>query len=150
MSNHRLVTVLFGLALSVVTSSAQTDFGRISGTVIDASGAAVPNTKVTIRNTDTQATRAILTNNSGFYVAENLPIGPYAVEVEAPGFKRSIRRGFQLVADGRVTADFKLEVGQATQSVDVVASNAETLNTVSGEVADVIDTKQVENVPLNG
>ncbi|HXS94715.1 MAG TPA: carboxypeptidase regulatory-like domain-containing protein [Candidatus Limnocylindrales bacterium] len=150
MSNHRLAAVLFGLALSVVTLSAQTDFGRISGTVIDASGAAVPNAKVTIRNTDTQATRAILTNNSGFYVAENLPIGPYAVEVEGPGFKRSIRRGFQLVADGRVTADFKLEVGQATQSVDVVASNAETLNTVSGEVADVIDTKQVENVPLNG
>jgi hypothetical protein len=54
------------------------------------------------------------------------------------------------VADGRITADFQLELGQSAQTVDVVAASADQLNTVSGEVAHVIDTQQVENVPLNG
>lgn len=151
---YRARGVAFSLVILLVSLPAhlvaQTTFGRVSGTVIDPSGAAVPGAKITVRNTDTQATRDVLTNTSGFYVAENLPIGPYAVEVEAPGFKRSVQRGFQLVADGRITVDFRLEVGEATQSVDVVSGTAETLNTVSGEVAAVIDTKQVENVPLNG
>jgi len=153
MSIRRRVAVSGALFLAAVLApciQAQTTYGRISGTVIDPSGAAIPNAKVTIRDTDTQAARSVLTNGSGFYVAENLPIGPYAVEVSAPGFKRSVQRGFQLVADGRVTVDFKLPVGQASQSVDVVAANTDQLNTVSGEVADVIDTKQVDNVPLNG
>lgn len=129
---------------------AQTTFGRISGTVVDPSGAAVPNAGVTIQDTETQATRSVLTNASGYYVAENLPIGPYLVQVAASGFKRATQRGFQLVADGRITANFKLQLGQSSQTVNVVAASAENLNTVSGEVADVIDTKQVQNVPLNG
>jgi hypothetical protein len=151
--SSRCVAVCFAFLFSSVSMApvwAQTTFGRISGTVTDPSGAAVPNASVTIRDTETQATRSVLANASGFYVAENLPIGPYEVEVMAAGFKRSTQSGFQLVADGRVTANFKLQLGQASQSVDVVAASAENLNTVSGEVAHVIDTKQVENVPLNG
>src|SRR5579872_721965 len=130
--------------------SAQNNFGRISGTILDASGAAIAGARVTVRNTDTQAARAVTTDNAGFYVADNLPIGPYAVELNQPGFKGASRSGFQLIADGRVTANFTLQVGEASQSVDVVETNTEQLNTVSGELAHVVDTGLVDNLALNG
>ncbi len=73
--------------------AAQNIFGRISGTVTDPSGAAVSGAKVVIRNTDTQAARTETTDERGFYVAENLPIGPYSVQIDQPGFKRGSQTG---------------------------------------------------------
>jgi len=54
------------------------------------------------------------------------------------------------VADGRVTADFTLSVGDTAQAIEVVAASAEVLNTVSGEIARVVDADQVRNLALNG
>lgn len=150
MLRRRLPFAFLLLAILVGTLSAQTDFGRVSGTVTDPSGAAVPGAKVSITDTDTQAVRTVTTDEKGFYVAENLPIGPYTVAVDHIGFKRSEKSGYALEADGRISADFQLQVGDASQTIEVVASAAEALNTVSGEVSHVIDTEQVDNVPLNG
>jgi hypothetical protein len=144
----RLVLAAYLLALSAV---AQTNFGRISGTVMDPSGAAVPGAKVVITNTDTQAIRTLNTDDKGFYVSENLPIGPYSVSVDQPGFRRMQRTGLFVVADGRATADFSLLIGDTTTAVEVSAiAEPETLNTVSGEVSHVIDKEQVDNLALNG
>jgi hypothetical protein len=99
----------------------------------------IPGATVVVINTDTRAARSLHTDQRGFYVVENLPIGPYSVEVNHPGFKRAEQRGFSLVADGRLTADFTLQIGDASQSVDVVEVQKEVLNTVSGEVAHVVD-----------
>ena len=82
--------ILLGAVLPLL---AQTTFGRISGTVTDPSGAAVPGANVVIRNTDTQAARIQKTDARGFYVAENLPIVRYSVQVDQPGFKRSSKTG---------------------------------------------------------
>jgi hypothetical protein len=142
------VAILLTCLLSAV--NAQTLFGRISGTITDPSGAPVPGAKVSIRNVDTQATRVTTTDDHGFYVATNLPIGPYAVEVQQPGFKRASRSGFFVAADARVTADVPLELGENTQTVEVVAAQAEQLNTVSGELAHTVDHEQVDNLALNG
>jgi hypothetical protein len=129
--------------------SAQTEFGRISGTITDPTGAAVAGATVTIRNSDTQATRTEKTDEAGFFVVENLPIGPYSVEVAQTGFKKTEQTGLFVVADGRVTANVTLQIGENTQTVEVRAGS-ETLNTVSGEVAHVIDKAQVDNLALNG
>lgn len=137
-------------ALCVNPAVAQSMFGRISGTITDSSGAAVAKARIAIIDTETQAARNVLTDDRGFYSADNLPIGPYAVEVDHPGFKRTRRGGFQLAADGRVTADFTLQVGDITQTVEVVEAQAEVLNTTSGEVAHTIDKEQVDNLALNG
>ena len=151
---HRILllsTFLFTfLFLALVPVFGQTSFGRISGSVTDPSGASVAGAHVVITNIDTKQARTVATDNSGFYVATNLPIGNYSVSVEQQGFKRQERAGFDLVADGRITADFHLQLGDVTQNVDVVTAQAETLNTVSGELAHVIDTKQVANLALNG
>jgi hypothetical protein len=96
------------LCSSLVPLIAQTSFGRISGSVIDPTGAAIAGAQVIVTNTDTKQARTVTTDNAGFYVATNLPVGQYSVAVEQQGFKRAEQSGFALVADGRVTADFHL------------------------------------------
>jgi hypothetical protein len=142
------VATVFALSL-VVPAIAQNTFGRISGTIIDPSGAAVGGAKVTITNTETRSVLTELTDERGFYVAENLRLGSYSVAVDHPGFKRALQSGFVVSADARVTANFTLEIGEASQTVEVSAA-PETLNTVSGEVAHVVDKAQVDNLALNG
>jgi len=143
------LAIYFFLLAAVSTLVAQTQFGRISGTVTDPSGAAISGATVNVVNTDTQAVRTLKTDEKGFYVAENLVIGPYSVEVEQTGFKKSKQTGLFVVADGRVTANISLQLGETTQTLEVNAA-VETLNTVSGEVAHVIDKEQVDNLALNG
>ena len=146
----KTIRFAFCFAVFVCSCSAQSMFGRISGTVIDPSGAAISAAKITIVDTETGATRSVTTDDRGFYSADNLPIGPYTIQVDHPGFKRTRKPGYQLAADARITADFTLEIGDITQTVDVVETQAEVLNTTSGEVAHTIDQEQVDNLALNG
>jgi hypothetical protein len=129
---------------------AQSIVGRIAGTVTDAAGASVPGARVQITNEGTGIAREATTDPNGFYVATNLPVGNYRVAVEAPGFKQATKTGYDLIADGRLTVDFKLEPGAVTESVEVVASTGETVNSTSGEVARVVDQAQVQELALNG
>ena len=131
-------------------TQAQTSLGQIAGNVSDASGGLIPAAKVTITNTGTSDVHTTVTDASGFYVETGLPIGNYTVSVATPGFRGELRSGLSVVADAHVTADFRLTVGSATEAVTVSAVAGETLNTTSGELAHVIDTKQVEALPLNG
>ena len=146
------VAIVISLAVLCTTNylSAQTLFGRISGTVSDQTGSVVAGAKVIVTNTDNQSARAVVTDDKGFYVAENLSIGPYSVVVDHPGFKRTEQAGFQVVADGHVTANLQLQVGDSAQTIEVVDSMGASLNTVSGEVAHVVDKQQVDNLALNG
>ncbi|MBV9304602.1 MAG: carboxypeptidase regulatory-like domain-containing protein [Acidobacteriaceae bacterium] len=141
-----LILVVF----AALPLAAQTSFGRISGTVTDPGGAVVANAPVLVRNLDTTFTRTVNTNESGFYNATELPIGRYSVSVEQTGFRKQERTGVQLSADARLTVDFSLQIGNVTESVDVVAQAGETINTTSGELARTIDVKQVSNLALNG
>jgi hypothetical protein len=145
---HCCALALFVFA--ALPMAAQTSFGRISGTVTDPGGAVVANAPVLVRNLDTTFSRTVNTNDSGNYSASELPIGRYSVSVEQSGFRKQERTGIQLSADARLTVDFALQIGDVTQSVDVVAQAGETINTTSGELARTIDTKQVANLALNG
>ena len=153
-------TRLFGVAVPAVAATivfaatsalqAQTSLGQIAGNVTDASGAAVPGATITITNLGTQAVKTATSDASGFFVQTNLPIGDYSVEIAKSGFRGEKRTGLSITADAHVSADFQLAVGTASETVTVSAAPGETLNTTSGELAHVIDTKQVENLPLNG
>jgi hypothetical protein len=129
---------------------AQTSLGQIAGTITDPSGAVVPGATVTITELGTQNVHKIVSDSSGFYVVTNLPIGDYSVAAAATGFTGEKRTGITITADAHVTADFHLQVGSTTEVVSVSTTSAETLNTTSGELAHVIDTKEVEGLPLNG
>jgi hypothetical protein len=128
----------------------QSIVGRISGTVSDTSRSVIAGAVITITNESTKLTRTVKTDSNGFYVATALPVGNYMVAAEHPGFKKAARSGNNLVADGRVSADFALAVGDVSASVEVVEAFGEQVNTVSGEISRVIDSEQVQNMALNG
>jgi hypothetical protein len=136
------------LMMTVEFAGAQDIFGRISGTVLDSSGAVVPNTKITITNEATMLSRAVTADGNGFYVASDLSAGTYSVATEQKGFKSTKRTGNDLAAGGHLTVDFHLEIGAATETIDVVAIG-ESVNTTSGEIARTVDSRQVQNLALN-
>lgn len=142
-----ICALLFTLTLVV---SGQTNFGRISGTVTDSTGAVVPNATVTVSDPSINFTRVVTTNDEGFYTITNIPVGTYNVIVEMPNFKKSINSGISLNADARLTVDFTIETGQISETVEVTQTSGETVNTTSGEVAKVLDNEQLSNLALNG
>jgi len=129
---------------------AQNFNGSISGTVADSTGAVIPGAVVVVTNTETGRTWKTAADSSGFYQVTNLPPGAYNVEAEASGFRKVLKTGYNMPDAGRITADFKLEVGAVTESVVVSEVLGETVNTVSGEVARTIDSEQVQDLALNG
>jgi hypothetical protein len=145
-----LVAAVLMLLCPATALRAQTSLGQIEGTITDASGAVIPGATVTLTLVSTQEVHTVITDGKGFYVATNLPIGEYTVEVTMTGYGSEKRSGLTINADSHVTGDFTLKVGSATEVVTVEAVQGEQINTTSGEVAHVIDTREVETLPLNG
>jgi hypothetical protein len=150
LSLATLAATLAVLGALAPDASAQTIVGQISGTVADSSGGVLPGVTVTVTNEGTGLTRTAVTDARGAWVVTNLPVGRYSVSAELQGFRRARQTGFQLNADGRLTANFQLAVGGMTETVDVTAVAGETVNTTSGEIARTIDGEQVRDVALNG
>lgn len=146
----RLPLVLLLTLIVCSSTPGQTVVGRISGTVQDANGASVPNASVKVTNNATNAERTATTDESGFYTVTNLPVGTYTIEAEQKGYKKALVSGQNVTADARLTVDLKLEAGEVSETVEIVAAAGETVNTTSGEVARVIDRQQVQNLALNG
>src|ERR1051326_4987868 len=148
LKGRTLIAAALCLAFAAA-AGAQSTTGRINGTVSDASGGVLPGVAVTVVNQGTALTRTTTTDAEGAYVFVDLPVGTYTVKAELSGFKTAVNSGYALAADGRVTANFKLEVGALSETIEVTAAG-ETVNTTSGEVARVVDSEQVQNLALNG
>lgn len=142
-----LVVFLGSMGLSAY---GQSNFGQISGTILDPTGASVPDATITITSANTQATRTATSDQGGNYIVTNLPIGAYSITVTKTGFQTAKQSGVSISADAKVTSNFTLPVGQATETVEVQGGAVESLNTTSGELARVIDSTQVSNLALNG
>jgi hypothetical protein len=122
----RLILSCMLAAGIVVCLPAQDITGTIEGSVLDASGAGVPNAKVTITSIDrNQVVRTIATDLSGNYSAPLIPIGTYAIKVEAKGFKTVNHTGVVLNVNDDLKINIPLEVGSLTESVEVKAENAQ-------------------------
>ena len=154
-SRSRLVITVLRLALAALiavpaVASAQTITGQISGRVTDASGGVLPGVTVTVVNEGTGFKDMRVTDSAGVYTFTNLRVGTYSVLVELEGFRKEQRTGFSLTADGRISADFALGVGQLNEQVEVTAVLGETVNRTSGEVARTIDSQQIKDLAFNG
>src|SRR6266852_5252142 len=110
----------FLLLLCVPLLLAQQDTGMITGQVTDSTGSAVPDAAVTVVNRDTNIGAKFSTGSDGIFVATPLRIGLYSVTVEAKGFKKAVQENIQLRVQDRLRVDFRLEVGEITQTVEVV------------------------------
>src|ERR1041385_2805628 len=96
--------------------------GTITGRVTDESGAVVPGVSIKVTNVNTNVARDTLTNETGVYSVELLPVGEYKVEAELSGFKKEVRSGLTLVVDQVARIDFTLKVGAASEVVEVTGS----------------------------
>ena len=122
----------------------------IHGTVTDPSGATVPNATVTLKNPDTGLDRHIQTDTSGIYQFLSVPVGDkYVLEIEAKGFRKSVQTGITLLVNQNYRADFVLVVGAVSQTVDVSTTTTQ-VDTSSTQLGDVIESKKMTGIPLNG
>ena len=144
------LTIFFCLGAVVSIARGQTNFGRVSGTVFDSSGAALAGASVTATDAATNTTRTATSDENGFYTLANLPTGVYTISAEKENFKRSEQTGNAVSADARLTLNLTLQIGSINETVEVRQRSGETVNTTSGEVAKTIDRQQVENLALNG
>ena len=118
------IQICLVLLLGALPALAQTISGRIDGHVTDSSGGVLPGATVTVLNEGTGFTRTLVTDETGLFTATNLPVGIYSITAELQGFRRQQKTGVNLTADGRITSDFALGVGELTESVEVTASPA--------------------------
>ena len=135
--------------LLTLGAMAQIQNGQFSGTVTDASGAAVAGAKVTMTNQGTNLSVTATTNGTGVYEAKELPIGVYKITVEAAGFKTFSNNGVTLDAGSIARVDVKMQLGQAREVIEVTGE-ASVVNTEEAKLATTIGTAQIENLPLNG
>src|SRR5437762_6479716 len=140
--------LISALLLAAVPAWPQRITASLGGAVTDPSGAASPGARVKITNSGTAASFQQETDGEGRYLAPSLPPGPYDIVIEASGFKRTERKGITLNVDQSVELNFTLEVGAATESVEVTGE-APLLDTESGALGQVIANRSIVNLPLN-
>ncbi len=149
VSAVRVFALFLLLAMLAVGATAQIESGIFTGTVTDPSGAAVPGANVTINNIDTNYTTTVTTNNSGSYTSQALPVGNYKITVEAAGFKTDFKSSTKLDVGTIQRADFKVQIGQRSETVEVTTEAAQ-VNTVDSKLTYNVTGDQVASLPLNG
>ena len=149
MRTLRFCGVSFSLLLLVSVAFAQIQNGQFTGTVTDPSGATIANAKVTITNPSTNFTVTATTNQNGFYFAKELPIGTYRLTSEASGFKTAENTGVTLNAGTTEHVDFKMQIGQAKEIVEVTGE-ARGVDTEEAKLSTTVGAAQIANLPLNG
>src|SRR5215469_1926475 len=138
---------LLGIATSTLAQSRNT--GEIRGMVTDSSGAALPGATVTLTNIDTGEVKTFTTNGAGIYDTVSTPAGNYSISFTATGFKKLVREPVVLQVDV-ITESATLEVGKATETVNVVAEGAPLLETETSKQGAVLEAKTIGELPQIG
>jgi hypothetical protein len=148
MSAKRALLCLAAFAFTVCAfAQTQAINGSIRGRVTDAAGAAVPAAKISVLNAATGYSRDLLSDDDGYFVFPNLPLGPYTVTISKEGFSTEKRPGVMLDAGTEAVVDSRLNVGAVTTEVEVTggAPVVEPSRIATGRT---ITTAEVENLPL--
>jgi Carboxypeptidase regulatory-like domain len=147
----RGLRTIFALLLMVLWSAhpgfSQAVSATLLGTVTDASGAVVPNAKVTLTETNTGVSHTIPVNSSGNFTSPNLPPGNYSVSVEMTGFKKELRNDIKVDVGSTVRVDVQLQPGNVSETIEVTSAAA-VLKTDRADISTTIETVQLEELPL--
>jgi hypothetical protein len=130
------------------TGHAQSDTGRVTGTVADTTGAVVPGTTVTLTNTDTGAAQTATSGDDGLFNFAAVTRGNYKVTATREGFK-SVSQNFTLQVSQVQTIEFKLPVGGTNETVEVTDA-APIVDLSTSSVGEVVAGRQITELPLNG
>jgi hypothetical protein len=147
MSNYK--KFVFSLLLLSGTAALASITGSVTGVVTDASGSVIQGAKVTATDTDTGISNSTTTNATGSYSFPNLPIGRYSIRVEAKGFSDFHETGIVLDVNTALRIDARLQVSSVAQNVEVTANTIQ-VDTISTQLGDVIGSKSMTSLPLNG
>src|SRR5882762_10102488 len=147
---RKVVGFLYALALIILLgtsfASAQTQLGAVRGAVRDPQGNSVPDAKVTLKNTATNAEQDSNTNSEGIYSIANVPAGNYELSIKKEGFRTTTAKLVVEVAQ-TVGLNFTLELGNISEMV-IVSESALVINNYSAELGKDISSKDLENLPL--
>ena len=146
----RLGTAIIGLiALGNCLVFAQGSTAAISGVTRDTTGALVPGVTVAVKHLESGLTRTAVTNENGGYSVQFLPVGPYELTTDMPGFKQQVRRGIDLSVAQEAVVNLTLEVGNLTEHVTVTEA-APLVNATLSSTSGLITEQQIKELPLNG
>jgi outer membrane receptor for ferrienterochelin and colicin len=141
-----LILILIGIA----TASAQTlkTSGTLEGTVSDATGGRIPGVKVNLRQTDTNQTRVVYTDDQGFFRSTDLPVGSYEVRIENPGFAPYLHTGVDL--DVGITAHLDVVLPAASVQTQVtVSAQPSPIDPTQTSVTSSVDRQRIEDLPVD-
>ena len=149
MSRNKLGLITFALSslLFTVPASGQTVTATLVGTVRDASEDALPGAEITVTSLATNISRKATSDGQGDFTVTYLQPGVYSVAAEAAGFKRTLVARVELLVNQTARVDLRLQPGQLSESVEV-QDTAVTLSTDSSSVGQVIDSRQMADLPL--
>jgi hypothetical protein len=142
---NRLALLVFGTALGAF---GQTTFASLTGTVTDATGAAIPGAQIAATHRDSNYLYKGEANSSGAYTVPQLLEGEYTIRVQAPGFKEHLVRGLRLAPMDVRRLDVRLEVGAVETKVEVSAG-ATLIETETARISDSKDALQLKVLPMN-
>ncbi|MGH9942539.1 MAG: carboxypeptidase regulatory-like domain-containing protein [Pyrinomonadaceae bacterium] len=149
-------SVCLSILLSLVAATlgggawAQGTASRVTGTVLDPSGAVVPGATVTLTNEGTRVAFTTETTDAGTYVFDSVQVGIYTVTVERQGFKRFVSTTNQVNVNQPATIDAALEVGGLEDTVQVVASAELVQTSSSGNFGNTVEERAIETLPIVG
>jgi hypothetical protein len=150
---RRLLVFLAGILAATLlltdNASGQYTTASLSGTVVDQTGAVVPDARITVQNTDTGFTQSVTSNSSGEYLFSRLPVGNYKLTAEKPGLTTYVQSGIQLDVSQAATQKITLSVGTVSQQV-TISADASLVTSQSATVSQVISQRQVVDLPLDG
>ncbi|MBM3734273.1 MAG: carboxypeptidase regulatory-like domain-containing protein [Acidobacteria bacterium] len=119
------------------------------GTASDSAGAVMPGVAITATHVQTGVTRQATTDSTGGYTLVQLPVGVFTLRAQAQGFKEYVQNEILLQVNENRRADFSMQLGQVTEQVEVSAQAAQ-VETRNGTIAEVIDSRRITDLPLNG
>jgi len=137
------------LSMSCVSMVHAQVSASFSGTVTDATGAAVPAAAVTVKNVDTEALRGSTTDAEGRYRVLYLAVGEYEIRVKKTGFTEAVRTGIHLAVGQEAAIDLSLAVGDVSQQV-TVNGDAPVVSVTTSDISGLVGERQVKELPLNG
>lgn len=147
LKSTRIVCLLAALTAPAVWG--QSFQGGVRGSIQDSGGGVVPDAKVALVDEATGVSRATLTNTAGEYVFQTVNPSTYSISVEAPGFRKLERRGITVATQQFLTLDFKLELGQVSETVQVT-EEAPLIESANASTGQVVDRQKLIDLPNLG
>ncbi|MPZ21032.1 MAG: hypothetical protein GEV06_24495 [Luteitalea sp.] len=145
----RGILALGMLFCAIGQANAQSQSANLIGLATDESGAALPAVDVQVRNVATGLTRSVQSTADGTYTIALLPAGEYRVRAQKSGFRVAERTGVMLAADSTVRIDFRLIIGEVTETVEVAAGGQVPFDTETGRLNLTIPERKILDLPYN-